>query len=61
MRLLVAANLHRVAHLGRMRPGVVKEVDPPGLATVRFERIGRPVQVGWGSLMAPLADVPPTL
>lgn len=48
-----------VEHLGRMRPGVVKEVDPPGWATVRFERVGRPVQVGWGSIMAPLADAPP--
>jgi hypothetical protein len=48
-----------VAHLGRMRPGVVKEVDPPGLATERVERVGRPIQVGWGSLMAPLADAPP--
>jgi hypothetical protein len=48
-----------VEHLGRMRPGVVKEIDPPGWTTVRFERVGRPVQVGWGSIMAPLADTPP--
>ncbi|NUP05251.1 MAG: hypothetical protein HOW73_04230 [Polyangiaceae bacterium] len=44
-----------VEHLGKMRDAVVKEVDPPGLLTVRFERAGRSVQTGWGLVMPPLA------
>ena len=40
--------------LGTFRPGVVKATDSPGLFTVRFERAGPPVQVGWGSLMPPV-------
>ena len=43
-----------VEHLGRMREGVVKEVDKPGLMTVRFERAGRPVETGWGLVMPPV-------
>lgn len=43
-----------VEHLGRMRDAVVKEVDAPGLMTVRFERAGRSVQTGWGLVMLPL-------
>ncbi len=39
--------------LGRMRPGVVKSLDRPGLATVKFERAGRPSVLGWGFLMPP--------
>ncbi|MBL8744298.1 MAG: hypothetical protein JNK04_24495 [Myxococcales bacterium] len=42
-----------VEHLGRMREGAVRDVDKPGLMTVRFERAGRPVQVGWGLVMPP--------
>jgi hypothetical protein len=40
-------------HLGRMREGTVTQVDRPGLITVRFARVGRPVTIGWGSLMPP--------
>ncbi len=40
--------------LGTFRPGTVKSVDPPGLLTVRFERAGPPVQLGWGSVMPPV-------
>ncbi len=43
-----------VEHLGRMREAVVKDVDRPGLMTVRFARAGRPVQVGWGQVMPPV-------
>lgn len=42
-----------VEHLGRMREGAVRDVDKPGVMTVRFERAGRPVQVGWGQVMPP--------
>ncbi len=41
-------------HLGRMRRGVVADVDRPGLVTIRFERAGRPVVKGWGLVMAPV-------
>ena len=40
-------------HLGLMREARVTEVDRPGLVTVRFARVGRPVTVGWGQLMPP--------
>jgi hypothetical protein len=40
-------------HLGKMREGTVTEVDRPGLVTVKFKRVGRPVTVGWGSLLPP--------
>jgi len=42
-----------VEHLGRMREALVRDVDRPGLMTVRFERAGRPLQVGWGQVMPP--------
>jgi hypothetical protein len=42
-----------VEHLGRMREGAVRDVDKPGLMTIRFERAGRPVQAGWGQVMPP--------
>ena len=41
-------------HLGRMREGVVKAVDRPGLLTIKFERAGRPLVKGWGFVMPPV-------
>jgi hypothetical protein len=41
-------------HLGRMREGVVKSVDRPGLLTIRFDRAGRTVVKGWGLVMPPV-------
>ncbi len=41
-------------HVGRMRPGTVHEVDPPGVFRVKFERAGKLVEVGLGQLMPPL-------
>lgn len=38
-------------HLGKMREGVVKDIDRPGVITVLFERAGRPVASGWGLVM----------
>ncbi|MFO0555435.1 MAG: hypothetical protein U0271_44065 [Polyangiaceae bacterium] len=40
-------------HLGHMRPAVVKDVDKPGILTLRFDRAGRPVIAGWGMVMPP--------
>ncbi len=40
-------------HLGQMREATVTAIDRPGLVTVRFPRVGRPVTVGWGNLMPP--------
>lgn len=40
-------------HLGKMREGTVVEVDRPGLVTVKFKRVGRPITVGWGLLLPP--------
>lgn len=40
--------------VGTMRPATVQTVEAPASFTVKFERAGRPVQVGWGLLMAPL-------
>ncbi len=45
-------------HLGRMRRGVVAEVDKPSVFAVRFERAGSPVNVGWGGLMPPMVVQP---
>ena len=46
--------------LGVMRRGVVKGMDKPGLSTVRFERVGKPVEVGWGFVMPPAkGEAPP--
>jgi len=45
--------------LGRMRPGIVEGIDAPGLFTIKFERAGRPVTVGWGAIMPPLRGGPP--
>ena len=42
--------------LGSFRQGTVKSIDRPGLATVKFDRAGRAVQLGWGALMP---DIPP--
>jgi hypothetical protein len=41
---------------GKMRRATVERADDPGLFTVKYERAGRPVVVGWGSLMAPLLE-----
>jgi hypothetical protein len=38
---------------GKMRRATVLGADEPGLFTVKFERAGRPVVVGWGMLMPP--------
>ncbi len=40
-----------VEHLGKMREGIIKELDRPGLMTVKFDRAGRSVQTGWGMVM----------
>jgi hypothetical protein len=40
-------------HLGRMREGIVREVDEPGVYRVKFERAGGLVEVGWGQIMPP--------
>lgn len=42
-------------HLGKMRPGIVKELDAPGVMSVRFDRAGRAVTTGWGLVMPPVA------
>lgn len=39
--------------LGGFRPGTISAVDSPGLFTVKFDRTGRAVKLGWGSLMPP--------
>lgn len=44
--------------LGRMRPGIVQAVDAPGVFTIKFERAGRPANVGWGSIMPPMRGGP---
>ena len=41
---------------GKMRRATVERIEDPGLYTVKFERAGRPVTVGWGALMAPLGE-----
>lgn len=43
-----------IEQLGRMREGVVKEQDKPGVLTVKLERAGGAVTTGWGSVMAPV-------
>lgn len=43
--------------LGTFRPGSVKSTDPPGLFSVKFERAGPPVGLGWGALMPPVTGV----
>ena len=51
--------LHAVvwaASMGKMRPATVERIDDPGLYTVKFERAGKAVMVGWGALMAPLGE-----
>jgi hypothetical protein len=48
----------RAESLGRMRPGTVQSVDAPGLYTIKLERAGRPITVGWGSIMPPLRTGP---
>ena len=40
--------------LGMFRPGTVKALDAPGLLSVKFERAGPPVDVGWGAVMPPV-------
>jgi hypothetical protein len=40
--------------VGTMRPATVVSLDDPALFTVKFERAGRAVAVGWGLLMKPL-------
>jgi hypothetical protein len=43
---------------GVMRRGTVQTIDEPGIYTVRFERAGRPVTVGWGFVMPPIEEAP---
>lgn len=43
----------RAVWLGAFRPGTVRSTDRPGLFSVKFERAGRPVQLGWGWAMPP--------
>jgi hypothetical protein len=45
--------------LGTFRPGAVKAVDSPGILSVRFERAGPPVTLGWGAVMPPVGGPPP--
>jgi hypothetical protein len=45
--------------LGTFRPGVAKSLDRPALFSVKFERTGRPVPLGWGMLMPPYVATPP--
>ncbi|WP_437970887.1 hypothetical protein WMF04_17100 [Sorangium sp. So ce260] len=40
--------------VGALRPAVVQSAEETGLYTVKFERAGRPVTVGWGLLTPPL-------
>ncbi|AUX22228.1 hypothetical protein SOCEGT47_027290 [Sorangium cellulosum] len=40
--------------VGTLRPGVVQDNEETGLYTVKFERAGRPVTLGWGLLTPPL-------
>ena len=44
--------------VGTLRRATVQSVDDTGLFTVKFERAGRPVRVGWGLLTPPLDDRP---
>jgi hypothetical protein len=45
---------------GKMRRATVESVDGDGLFSVRFERAGRPVSIGYGLVMpAPKDDAPP--
>jgi hypothetical protein len=39
---------------GSLRRAVVQSVDEQGLFTVKFERAGKPVTVGWGLIMDPI-------
>ena len=41
---------------GKMRRATVQAADDQGLLTVKFERAGRPSTVGWGMVMAPIAE-----
>lgn len=41
---------------GTMRRGSVQSAGDTGLFTVKYERAGRPVTVGWGLLMQPVAE-----
>lgn len=45
-------------HNGVLRKATVTNASDPGVFTVRYERAGRPVTVGWGSIM-PLAQDKP--
>ncbi|MFO0616481.1 MAG: hypothetical protein U0414_28065 [Polyangiaceae bacterium] len=45
--------------LGAYRPATIQDVDSPGLFTVRFDRTGRAVRLGWGSVMPPFAPLQP--
>ncbi|KYG05133.1 hypothetical protein BE21_42745 [Sorangium cellulosum] len=40
--------------VGALRPAVVQSAEETGLYTVKFERAGRPVTLGWGLLTPPL-------
>lgn len=40
--------------VGALRPAVIQSAEETGLFTVRFERAGRPVTVGWGLITPPL-------
>lgn len=40
--------------LGGLRPAVVRGVDAPGVFTVRYDRAGKPVTLGWGFLLPPV-------
>jgi hypothetical protein len=42
--------------VGTMRRGIVQSAGETGLFTVKYERAGRPVTVGWGLLMQPIAE-----
>lgn len=42
--------------VGTLRHATVQSLDDTGLFTVKFERAGRPVRVGWGLLTPPLDD-----
>ncbi|MCC6556613.1 MAG: hypothetical protein IT372_26940 [Polyangiaceae bacterium] len=44
--------------VGALRRATIQSVDDTGLFTVKFERAGRPVRVGWGLITPPLDPAP---
>jgi hypothetical protein len=40
--------------LGSLRPATIKALDSPGVFTVRYERAGKAVNLGWGFVLPPV-------